>query len=246
MVDRPKGVKSGRELKMMFSSIAKSYDRMNHIMSLGADIRWRKRAAMECVDGYVNPRVLDAATGTGDLALAIAKEARSRGGSADILGLDFNEDMLNVAKEKIARSGFQIELVVGNTQSMNLDGSSFDVVTTGFALRNFDNLKSFVEESYRVLRPGGRIVFLDVARPDVALSRLFQFYYFKIVPVIVVGTRYSPEAYQYLFNSLWIFDKNNALELVKRAGFRNANIKNLSLGAAFMIVATKPRKKAKR
>ncbi len=236
------------EIKQMFSTIADKYDKLNHMMSLGKDIGWRRKAARECLlinkDDIV---ILDVATGTGDLAISILDEAEKNSRKVKITGLDFNKDMLNVARKKIESWKIKnFDLIVGDALSLQLKNSSFDVVTTGFALRNFDNLNAFVEESYRVLKPGGKIVYLDVARPDTALLKLFQFYYFKIVPVIVASANYNPNAYQYLFSSLWVFDKHKALELVKKAGFKKAVIKNLTLGAAFIIVAEKPKKKAKR
>lgn len=234
------------EIKGMFSTIAEKYDKMNHIMSMGKDIGWRRSAAIECLDGKESMEVLDVATGTGDLALAIAREAKGRGKKVRITGLDFNKDMLDVAKKKVKREYFSnISLMMGDAISLQLKSGIYDAVTTGFALRNFDDLKAFIEESYRVLKPGGRIVFLDVARPDAAMQKLFQIYYFKIIPVIVASADYNPDAYQYLFQSLWVFDKQKALQLVKNAGFKDAKIKNLTLGAAYIISAKKPTRKAK-
>jgi demethylmenaquinone methyltransferase / 2-methoxy-6-polyprenyl-1,4-benzoquinol methylase len=235
------------EIKNMFSTIADKYDRMNHIMSMGKDMGWRRSAAIECLIGPDTLNVLDVATGTGDLALTIIWEGEKRDKKISITGVDFNKDMLRVAKSKIKKENINnIRLIMGDALSLQLKSGSFDVVTSGFALRNFDSLKSFIEESYRVLKPGGKIVYLDVARPDTALTKLFQFYYFKIVPVIVTSVDYNPNAYQYLFSSLWIFDKHKALELVKHAGFKDAKIKNLTFGAAFLITARKPARKAKR
>jgi demethylmenaquinone methyltransferase/2-methoxy-6-polyprenyl-1,4-benzoquinol methylase len=122
-----------------------------------------------------------------------------------------------------------------------LKGNSYDVVTSGFALRNFDSLKKFMKESYRVLKPGGRIVHLDVAKPDSTLMEEIMWPYFFIV-IPVMGAVYNRPAYNWLVTSAWRFDRNKVAKMAEQEGFIDVRIKNLAFGAAYIITAKKPRK----
>ncbi len=226
--------------KRMFSSIAENYDKVNRIISLGADIGWRKRTAQECLVGRKSAKVLDVATGTGDLAIAIAHEAKKMHKKVSVLGLDFNQDMLNIARSKVKRSKMKnVSLVQGDALDLELKAGSFDIITTGFALRNFDDLGAFIEEAYRVLKPGGKAAFLEVAKPDSVLGDMIKFYYFNVIPMI--GSKYNKDAYVWLASSLWRFDKNLLMHLMKKAGFKNIKAKNLTFGVAFILTANKPK-----
>ncbi|MCW6160298.1 MAG: ubiquinone/menaquinone biosynthesis methyltransferase [Candidatus Micrarchaeales archaeon] len=232
------------ENKRMFSLIAKNYDKTNRLISLGADSGWRKVAAKECVTNKKAVRVLDVATGTGELAIAIARQMAKEDKEAYILGLDFNKDMLKIAREKIAKKGMKnIEFAMGDALALDLGSNEFDIVTSGFALRNFDDLQQFIRESYRVLSPGGKIVFLDVAKPDSIFNKIFEKYYFNIVPLM--GAKYSKDAYVHLITTAWRFDKGKLPQMAKSVGFINPKIKNLTFGTAFIFTARKP-KRAKR
>ncbi len=227
------------QIKEMFSTIAKHYDTVNHKLSFGADIRWRKKAAAECC-ALARDRisVVDVATGTGDLTIAICEEAKRRNKSVEVLGMDFNEDMLSIAKQKVQEQGLtNVTFRVADVLVPTSPDNSYDIVTCGFALRNFDSLEKFVQESHRVLRPGGKIVFLEVARPTGAMSAFYKLYYFRIVPTI--AAKYNSNAYQYLIDSLWKFDKNRLFKMVQEAGFKDVKLRNLSFGAAFILTATK-------
>lgn len=233
-------IAGSRQIKMMFSQIASNYDKVNRVISLGADMGWRHEAAKDCMVNRRSIRVLDVATGTGDLAIAIVDEARRRKKKASVAGLDFNEDMLKIAKKKIERRNMRsIELLTGDALSLQLKSGSFDVVTSGFALRNFDDLSQFIRESYRVLTPGGRIVFLDVSKPSNAFDSIFKFYYKTVIPMI--GAKYNKDAYLYLVSSMMKFDKARLIDMTKSAGFRKVRLRNLTLGAAFILTGEKPR-----
>ncbi len=234
-----------QEIKSMFSRIAHHYDKMNRIMSLGIDTLWRKRAAKESMLDRDTLQVLDIATGTGDLAIEICKEAKKEGKDVHVHALDFNEDMLKLAKKKLKKMSIRnVEVISGDALKTGFKERSFDVITSGFALRNFDDLGTFIMETKRVLKPGGKIVLLDVARPETKLLKFFQLYYFKIIPAL--GARYyNEDAYTYLVSSIWKFDKERLMKIVKDAGFRDPKITNLTLGAAFVLTATKPNVKRK-
>lgn len=232
------------ENKRMFSLIAKNYDKTNRIISLGADSGWRKAAAKECSVNKRMIRVLDVATGTGELAFSIVHQMDRERKRAQIIGLDFNKDMLKIAKEKIARKKIKnIEFVIGDALALDLNNNAFDIVTSGFALRNFDDLQQFIRESYRVLLPGGKIVFLDVAKPDNVFNKIFEKYYFNIIPLL--GAKYNRNAYVHLITTAWHFDKNKLPQMAKNVGFVQPKLRNLTLGTAFIFTAMKP-KKAKR
>ncbi len=234
-----------QEIKSMFSRIAHHYDKMNRIMSLGIDTLWRKRAAKESMLDRDTLQVLDIATGTGDLAIEVCKEAEKEGKDVHVHALDFNEDMLKLAKKKLKKMSIRnVEVISGDALKTGFKERSFDVITSGFALRNFDDLGTFIMETKRVLKPGGKIVLLDVARPETKLLKFFQLYYFKIIPAL--GARYyNEDAYTYLVSSIWKFDKERLMKIVKDAGFRDPKITNLTLGAAFVLTATKPNVKRK-
>jgi demethylmenaquinone methyltransferase/2-methoxy-6-polyprenyl-1,4-benzoquinol methylase len=230
----------------MFSKIAHHYDRMNRIMSFGVDTIWRKHTAKETLlVGKGTLHVLDVATGTGDLAIAVCKEAKKRGKSVHVEALDFNEDMLKIARKKLKRMCIpNIRVVSGDALRTSYKERSFDVITSGFALRNFDDLEAFISETKRLLKPGGRIVLLDVAKPETKLLKFFQLYYFKVIPAL--GARYyNEDAYTYLVSSIWKFDKDRLMKIVRDAGFKDPRIDNLTLGAAFVLIATKPSTKRK-
>lgn len=177
------------QVEAMFDRIAAFYDLMNRVMTLGLDERWRSRA----VDLAGNPgRALDVATGTGDLAIAL----RRRG--AEVVGVDFSEGMLDVARQKAP----EIDFRTGNALALEFPDNEFDAATVGFGARNFDDLDRGLAEMARVVRPGGRVVVLEITNPQKPpLSTFFRVWFDSIVPVLgrVAG---DPEAYEYLPNSV--------------------------------------------
>src|SRR3954454_13060848 len=177
------------QVEAMFDRIASVYDLMNRVMTVGMDERWRERAA----DMTGAPkRALDVATGTGDLAI----ELRSRG--ADVVGVDFSEGMLDQARRKAPG----IEFRQGNALALDFPDNEFDATTVGFGARNFDDLDRGLAEMARVVRPGGKVVVLEITNPQKPpLSTFFHFWFDRVVPLIgkVAG---DPDAYEYLPNSV--------------------------------------------
>jgi demethylmenaquinone methyltransferase/2-methoxy-6-polyprenyl-1,4-benzoquinol methylase len=177
------------QVEAMFDRIASVYDLMNRVMTVGMDERWRGRA----VDVAGNPRrALDVATGTGDLAI----ELRSRG--ADVVGVDFSEGMLEIARKKAP----EIEFRTGNALALDFPDNEFDAATVGFGARNFDDLDRGLAEMARVVRPGGKVVVLEITNPQKPpLSTFFRIWFDSIVPLLgkVAG---DPDAYEYLPNSV--------------------------------------------
>ncbi len=154
----------------MFDGIAPDYDRLNHLMSLGVDRAWRRRALREIVDTRQPQRILDIACGTGDFSLAIARRTHT---DSLITGLDLSEGMLTVMREKVEKAGLseRISCLQGDSESMPFQDGSFDVVTIAFGIRNFEHREAALREILRVLRPGGRLVILELSVPENKLLR---------------------------------------------------------------------------
>ena len=182
------------QIRAMFDRIAGVYDRMNSVMTVGLDARWRARAVDLAGIDPARPggRVLDVACGTGDLAL----EAHRRG--AEVVGLDFSGEMLARARAK--EPG--MEWVRGNALALPFEDASFTAVTVGFGARNFSDLAAGVGEMARVVRPGGRVVVLEITKPEAPLlSGFFSLWFDRIVPLLGRAAG-DPDAYAYLPSSV--------------------------------------------
>jgi len=180
-----------KQVRAMFDRIARVYDRMNSVMTAGLDQRWRRRAA-DLAGVSEGAKALDVATGTGDLAI----ELRSRG--AEVTGLDFSEEMLKLASDKEPAIAWRS----GNALALPFADDEFAAATVGFGARNFDDLSRGLEEMARVVRPGGRVVVLEITTPqNPPLSWFFEVWFDRVVPVLgrLAG---DPDAYDYLPNSV--------------------------------------------
>jgi demethylmenaquinone methyltransferase/2-methoxy-6-polyprenyl-1,4-benzoquinol methylase len=199
------------QVQAMFDRIARVYDRMNSVMTAGMHHRWRERAADLAAVGP-GSRALDVATGTGDLAVELA------GRGAEVIGLDFSERMLELARDKAP----DIEFVQGNALELAYPDASFDAVTVGFGARNFADLDRGLGELARVTRPGGRVVILEITTPQrPPLSLFFRLWFDRIVPALgrVAG---DSDAYSYLPSSVRRFPGPQELaERMAAAGLRD-------------------------
>jgi demethylmenaquinone methyltransferase/2-methoxy-6-polyprenyl-1,4-benzoquinol methylase len=188
------------QVRAMFDRIARVYDLMNTVMTVGMHHRWRRRAADLAAVGP-GARALDVATGTGDLAL----ELRSRG--AEVVGMDFSEQMLELARQKAPDVRFE----QGNALELSYADGEFDAATVGFGARNFSDLRRGLTEMARVVRPGGQVVVLEITTPErPPLSWFFRLWFDRLVPLLgrVAG---DPEAYSYLPSSVRRFPGARAL-----------------------------------
>jgi demethylmenaquinone methyltransferase/2-methoxy-6-polyprenyl-1,4-benzoquinol methylase len=188
------------QVRAMFDRIARVYDPLNSVMTAGLHHRWRERAADLAAVGP-GKRALDVATGTGDLAV----ELRRRG--AEVVGMDFSERMLELARAKAADVRFE----PGNALELSYADAEFDAATVGFGARNFADLGKGLAEMTRVVRPGGRVVILEITTPERApLSWFFRLWFDRLVPLLgrVAG---DPEAYSYLPSSVRRFPGARAL-----------------------------------
>jgi demethylmenaquinone methyltransferase / 2-methoxy-6-polyprenyl-1,4-benzoquinol methylase len=179
------------QVEAMFDRIASVYDLMNSVMTAGMHQRWRERA-VDLAGVGPGSRALDVATGTGDLAIAL----RERG--ADVVGIDFAEKMLEIARQKAP----EIDFRTGNALALDFPDDEFDAATVGFGARNFDDLDRGLAEMARVVKPGGRVVVLEITTPQrPPLSVFFELWFDHLVPLIgrLAG---DPDAYEYLPNSV--------------------------------------------
>lgn len=214
----------------MFNTIARRYDLLNHLLSFNVDRSWRKSLV-----AYTGPqsgdRVLDVATGTADVALAFARDARA----GEIVGVDLSPGMLEVAREKLARLGLgdRIALRAGDALSLPFEDRSFDVVTIAFGLRNLPDYARGVSEMARVLKPGGRAVVLEFLPPRGAALVAYRAYLSTFLPLtgrLVSGSR---EAYRYLSASVREFiAEDDVRSLLAGAGLARVDSRRLTGGVA--------------
>ena len=197
-----------------FDTIARTYDRLNRVMTLGLDRRWRRRAVKEVVSGQqpvVN--VLDVACGTGDMCVELLKRG------CTVTGVDLSEEMLAIAKVKGERLKVKVE--VADAENLPFEEESFDAVTCAFGVRNFVHLEKGLSEMLRVLKPGGRMVILELATPDSKLLRPFYNLYTKhVIPWLGQRIAGNRDAYTYLPDSIARFPKGDAfLDIIHHSSF---------------------------
>ena len=208
-------------VRTMFDRIAPVYDVMNRVMTAGLDIRWRRLAAESAV--RAGDRVLDAACGTGDLALADLKA-----GAAKVTGLDFSEAMLARARKKTGPRKNVLEWVQGDMLALPFADGTFDAATVGFGVRNVADLELGLRELRRVLRPGGRLAILEITQPRGALRPFFSLWFDRVVPVL---GRVLPggAAYSYLPASVKRFpDAESLARLLRECGFGDVRFRLLA------------------
>ena len=208
-------------VRTMFDRIAPVYDVMNRVMTAGLDIRWRRFAAESAVRS--GDRVLDAACGTGDLALADLKA-----GAAKVTGLDFSEAMLARARRKTGARKDALEWVEGDMLALPFADGTFDAATVGFGVRNVADLELGLRELHRVLRPGGRLAILEITQPRGALRPFFSLWFDRVVPAL---GKVLPggSAYSYLPASVKRFpDAETLAQMLRECGFGDVRFRLLA------------------
>ena len=227
------------KIESMFDSIAGDYDKLNHIMSLDVDKSWRKRALKEIVDGSGPLEVLDLACGTGDFSITIAKTSDE----VTVTGVDLSEGMLAVMADKVERQGLggRIYFEQGDGENLRFTDGTFDRVTIAFGIRNFEDRLKGLREMFRVLKPGGRLVLLELSRPENKVIRwLYDIYFLRIMPVIGGKVSGDKAAYAYLPASVKTFPgKKEFSAMMAHAGFKNVRHKAFSLGICRMYTGEK-------
>ena len=222
----------------MFDNIAPDYDKLNHIMSLNIDKGWRRKAVREIVDTDNPLAVLDVACGTGDFTIEIARKVAK---GSRIIGIDLSEGMMKVGREKIAAARVDATLEYGDCEALTYPGSSFDRVSVGFGVRNFEHLEIGLKEMYRVLKPGGKLVILELSVPSNPVIRwCYKLYFLKILPAIGGWVSGNRGAYKYLPASVLHFPApDKFIPMLKEAGFGDVRHKAFTLGICRMYVGIK-------
>ena len=230
-------------VRMMFDGIAADYDRLNHIMSLDVDRRWRRKALDRIVAPDVS-RVLDLACGTGDFSVAIAKALRTAAPQARVTGVDLSEGMLAVMRKKVAREGLQdrIFMELGDGENLHFGDGTFDRVSIAFGIRNFEDREKGLREMLRVLRPGGRLVILELSVPENAFFRwCYNLYFLHILPLIGGSVSGDKAAYRYLPASVLHFPGHrDFMQTMRACGFCDVEHKALTFGICRLYTGTKP------
>lgn len=221
----------------MFDTISKEYDGLNRVISFGIDVKWRKKVVEIIAKTNAN-RILDIATGTGDLAINLAKT-----NAQEIIGLDISNGMLEVGRKKIAEKklGDKIKMTLGDSENMPFEDNSFDAITVAFGVRNFENLEKGLSEILRVLKPNGTFVILETSVPTKApFKQGYKIYSKYILPTI--GKVFSKDrvAYSYLSESASVFPYGEVLNnILRQIGFTNVKDLPQTFGVATIYVANK-------
>ncbi|MCQ2973815.1 MAG: bifunctional demethylmenaquinone methyltransferase/2-methoxy-6-polyprenyl-1,4-benzoquinol methylase UbiE [Bacteroidales bacterium] len=224
--------KSKREqVEIMFNNIAPKYDLLNHSLTLGIDKIWRRKAIKLAAQNNPN-NILDIAAGTGDFTILEAKKTNAK----EIIGVDISQNMLNVAIQKAEKLNLQnkIKFIKADSLDLPFSDNSFDSVTVGFGVRNFADIPAGLTEIYRILKPGGRLVVLELSEPsNPIINKLFGFYFHKILPFFGRIVSKDKSAYTYLPNSVDNFPYGQRfIDIMSKCNYQKPQLKWLSFGIA--------------
>ncbi|NQY68748.1 MAG: bifunctional demethylmenaquinone methyltransferase/2-methoxy-6-polyprenyl-1,4-benzoquinol methylase UbiE [Flavobacteriales bacterium] len=232
-----KSISKKEQVATMFDKIAGSYDFLNHLLSLGIDILWRKKA-VNILRPLKPKSILDVATGTGDFAIESLSLNPER-----VIGIDISKEMINVGISKIEKKGYQdrIFLEQGDGENIAYDNDSFDAITIGFGVRNFEDVPKGLSDMFRVLKKDGMLVVLEFSKPaKFPIKQIYTFYFNMVLPVI--GKVFSDDnsAYTYLPESVEAFpDGDDFLELMMEQGFVETTCRPLLFGIASIYTGKK-------
>ena len=231
------GQSKKEEVAQMFNNISANYDFLNHFLSLGIDHLWRKRAVKQLQKQQ--PKVLlDLATGTGDFAIACLKLKPEK-----IIGMDISSGMLEVGKQKMKKRAFDniIDMQLGDSENMPFADYTFDAITVGFGVRNYENLEKGLGEMLRVLKPGGQAVILEFSKPKAfPVKQLFGFYSKVLIPLFGKYISKDERAYTYLPESVAAFPEGAAfVAVLEKVGYQTSEPIRLSGGIASIYIGTK-------
>ncbi len=214
----------------VFHSVAEKYDLMNDLMSFGIHRLW-KRFTIDCAGVRPGQKILDLAGGTGDLT---AKFSRLVGDSGEVVLADINDSMLRVGREKLRNKGLvnNIRYVQANAEALPFPDNYFDLITIGFGLRNVTHKDQALASMYRALKPGGRLLVLEFSKPtNVVMSKLYDFYSFKVLPKMGQLVAKDSDSYQYLAESIRMHPDQETLKaMMETVGFEQVTYHNLTQG----------------
>lgn len=226
-----------QQVARMFDTISGNYDFLNHFLSFGIDIGWRKKA-IQLLQIESPKLILDVATGTGDFAIQALKLNPEK-----IIGIDISEGMLDVGRKKMIDCGYDkiIELRSGDSENLPFEDNKFDAIIVAFGVRNFEDLKKGLAEMLRVLKPGGRVVVLEFSKPTAWYFKPLYHFYFKFVtPAIGKAFSKDSEAYSYLPESVKAFpDGKDFTTILDQLGYKNTSCRPLTFGISSLYSGTK-------
>ena len=230
-----KGESKKEFVRYIFNDISSSYDFLNHFLSLGIDIVWRKKF-IKSLDFSSHDMVLDVATGTGDVAFKIREKYFSK-----VIGLDLSINMLEIAKSKSKKMNIDdIDFIEGDAENLPFDNNTFDKVVISYGLRNLGDCRRGLEEFYRVLKPNSKVGILEFLHPNSTIvAKLFKFYFNNILPRIA-SLFSNSKAYRYLPESVENFMRPNELKiLLEEVGFKEVYCQNMTFGITTIVNAKK-------
>lgn len=225
------------QVAKMFDNISGDYDFLNHFLSLGIDILWRK-AAIRKLKSLQPKLILDVATGTGDFAIEALKLNPDK-----VVGVDISEGMLSVGRQKMSARGLdtKIELIYGDSEKLPFESNKFDAITVAFGVRNFENLENGLAEMLRVVRPGGKVVVLEFSKPrKFPFKQLYNFYFKFVLPKIGRWVSRDSSAYTYLPESVQAFPDGEVFtKILDHLGYKDTQCKPLTFGISSLYIGTK-------
>lgn len=225
------------QVARMFDSISNRYDFLNHFLSMGIDIRWRKKA-INLLSKSHPKLILDVATGTADFAIQTLDIQPDK-----VIGIDISQGMLEVGRKKINTLGLEkkIELMLGDSENLPFDDNKFDAVIVAFGVRNFENLEKGLTEIKRVLKQGGTLMILEFSKPTVfPFKQIYRFYFTFILPKIGRLVSKDPAAYTYLPESVGAFpDGKDFVQILDKLGYQKTECKPLTFGISSLYTGIK-------
>lgn len=225
------------EVAEMFDNISKRYDFLNHFLSMGIDKIWRKKA-IKILKQYNPDSILDIATGTGDFAVSAMRLKPSK-----VVGLDLSAGMLEVGRKKMKKKGLDqiVEMVQGDSENLPFEDDTFDGLTVGFGVRNFENLEKGLSEMKRVIKSGAPAIILEFSKPKkFPVKQSFKFYSKYIIPTVGRSISKDKAAYTYLPESVEAFPEGQSfIDIMDKVGYKNLRSKQVSGGIATIYVGEK-------
>jgi demethylmenaquinone methyltransferase/2-methoxy-6-polyprenyl-1,4-benzoquinol methylase len=231
------GASKSEQVEWMFDEIAGKYDFFNHTLSLGIDKSWRKKGILALQDLHPK-KILDIATGTGDLAIEAYRLLKPE----EILGIDLSEKMMSVGKEKVAKVGLTdvIHFEKQDCADLQLENDSFDAAMVAFGIRNFGKLDQSLKEILRVLKPGGKLMIIELTTPDFFPMKQAYQLYSKLIPVVGKWISNNNAAYRYLPKSIEAFPQGEEMKaIMEKNGFKDVSYRKLTFGICTMYLGVK-------
>ncbi len=230
--------KKSEQVEQMFDNIAPAYDQLNHTLSLGIDYSWRKKA-IGCLRPFRPQQMMDVATGTGDFAILACRELHPQ----QLIATDISEGMMNVGREKVKKEGLAdtISFAREDCTSLSFADNSFDAITVAFGIRNFEDLDKGLSEMYRVLKPQGHLVILELTTPDrFPMKQLFSVYSKVVIPLLGKLLSKDNRAYSYLPQTIRAFPQGEVMKgILTKAGFSEVKFRRLTFGICTLYTAMK-------